>query len=196
VCGVDEAGNGAWAGPLIAAAIRLDYNRVDAETIARLADLNDCKRVNEHRRVELLPLVLEVADVSAVVSVSAGEIDVDGPGPAHLRAVARALETVAVAGSVNLVDWCELQDAHMPHQAVKGGDGLSAAIAAASIVAKVTRDQVMVELDKEFPGYAFAVHKGYGTKRHAKAIIDLGCLSPARRKNVRSKAYAELAKAA
>jgi ribonuclease HII len=102
------------------------------------------------------------------------------------------LEAVAVAGSVNLVDWFDLEDVKLSHQAVKGGDRTSAAIAAASIVAKVTRDQVMVELDKEYPGYGFAVHKGYGTPGHAKAIIELGHLSPAHRQSVRSKAYAAL----
>lgn len=192
VCGVDEAGNGCWAGPLIAAAVRFDYDRIDSATIARLGDLNDCKQVSEGRRAALLPVVLEVADVSAVVSVSAADIDRDGPGPSHRRALARALEAVAVAGSVNLVDWFDLEDVKLSHQAVKGGDRTSAAIAAASIVAKVTRDQVMVELDKEHPGYGFAVHKGYGTPGHANAIIELGHLSPAHRQSVRSKAYAAL----
>jgi len=192
VCGVDEAGTGCWAGPLIVAAVRFDYERIDSERMARLADLNDCKQVNERRRVELLPLLLEAADVSAVVSVSPAEIDQDGAGPSHRRALARALETVAVAGSENLVDWFELQDVKVSHRAVKGGDATSAAIAAASIVAKVTRDQVMVELDKEHPGYGFSVHKGYGTAAHGKAIIDRGELSAAHRLRVRCKAYAEL----
>ncbi len=191
VCGVDEAGNGGWAGPLVAAAVRLDYDRVDAETIARLADLNDSKQVTGRRRAALLPVVLDVADVSAVVSVSPADIDRDGPGPSHRRALARALEAVAVAGSVNLVDWLELSIA-VPHQAVAGGDRTSAAIAAASIVAKVTRDQVMVELDRQHPEYGFAVHKGYGTAAHAQAISDLGRLSPVHRRTIKCKAYAAL----
>ena len=95
-------------------------------------------------------------------------------------------------GWENLVDWFELQGVKVSHRAVKGGDATSAPIAAASIVAKVTRDQVMVELDKEHPGYGFAVHKGCRTPAHAKAIIERGELSAAHRLRVRCKAHAEL----
>jgi len=130
--------------------------------------------------------------MSAVVVVSAAEIDRDGPGVSNRRALGRVLEAVAVAGSVNLVDWFDLQGVKDPPRPVKDGDRTSAAIAAASIVAKETRDQLMRDLDEEYPEYGFAAHKGYGTRAHAAAIIELCRLSPAHRRSVRCKAYAAL----
>jgi ribonuclease HII len=108
-----------------------------------------------------------------------------------MRALGRALEAVAVAGSVNLVDGFELKGVGGSPRPVVRGDQTSAAIAAASIVAKETRDRLMRRLDVDYPGYGFAVHKGYITRAHEAAVVELG-LSPAHRRSVRCKAYSAL----
>jgi ribonuclease HII len=179
------------AGPLVAAAVRFDYARLEADAIARLADLNDSKKLSSRRRAALLPVVFEVADVAASVVIPAGQIDRDGLDVSNMRALSRALEAVAVAGSANLVDWFELKGVGVSSRPVVGGDQTSAAIAAASIVAKETRDWLMRRLDVDYPGYGFAVNKGYITRAHEAAVVELG-LSPAHRRSVRCKAYAAL----
>ena len=187
VCGADEAGHGAWAGPLVVAAVRFDYDRLVAAVEARLEHLYDSKKRSEGRRAALLPVILEVADVAAIVVVSAAQIDKDnGPGPSTRRAFTSALKAVACPESVNLVDWLELAadgwSANEAPRPVKGGDQTSAAIAAASIVAKVTRDEMMRRLDVEYPAYGFAAHKGYGGGNGShKAILEQIGLSPVHR---------------
>lgn len=197
VCGADEVGHGCWAGPLVVAAVRFDYDRLESAAEKRLIGLNDSKKVSPSLRAALLPLILEVADMAVVVVVSVAQIDRDGAGAANMRALGGALRAVAAAESLNLVDWHELQDFedwgfNDRPQRVEGGDGTSAAIAAASIVAKETRDQLMRRLDEEHPGYAFASHKGYGTPEHAAAIRTMRCVSPVHRRSVRPKVYAEI----
>ena len=191
VCGADEAGRACMAGPLVAAAVRFDYVRLDADAdaFARLADLNDSKKLSSRRRAALLPVVFEVADMAVSVVIPAGQIDRDGLHVSNIRALGRALEAVAVAGSANLVDGSELKGVGVPSRPVVRGDQTSAAIAAASIVAKETRDWLMRRLDVDYPGYGFAVHKGYITRAHEAAVVELG-LSPAHRRSVRCKAYA------
>jgi ribonuclease HII len=119
VCGADEVGRAAWAGPLVAAAVRFDYERLDTETVARLAGLNDSKRVSPGRRAALLPVIMEVADMVAVVVVSAAQIDRDGLDVVNVRALAAALEVVAVPGAVRLVDWFDLQGVEDPPRRVE-----------------------------------------------------------------------------
>ena len=184
------------AGPLVAAAVRFDYERLDADADARLADLNDSKKLSSRRRAALLPVVFEVADMVVSVVIPAGQIDRDGLHVSNMRALGRALEAVAVEGSANLVDGSadlvdgfELKDVGMSPRPMVRGDQTSAAIAAASIVAKETRDWLMRRLDLEYPGYGFAVHKGYITPAHVAAIVELGP-SPAHRRSVRCKALA------
>jgi ribonuclease HII len=179
------------AGQLVAAAVRLDYERLDANAFARLADLNDSKKLSSRKRAALLPIVLDVADIAVSVVIPAGQIDRDGLDVSNRHALGRALEAVAVAGSVNLVDWFERKDVGASPRRVVRGDQTSAAIAAASIVAKETRDWLMRRLDVDYPGYGFAVHKGYITRAHEAAVVKLG-LSPAHRRSVRCKAYAAL----
>ena len=189
VCGADEAGRACMAGPLVAAAVRFDYERLDADVFARLADLNDSKKLSARRRAALLPVVLEVADMAVSVVIPPGQIDRDGLDVSNRRALGRALEAVAVAGSTDLVDGLfELEAVGVSPQPVVHGDRTSAAIAAASIVAKETRDWLMRRLDEEYPGYEFAVHKGYITRAHETKVAELG-LSPAHRRSVRCKAY-------
>src|SRR5262249_19872808 len=153
VCGADEAGRACMAGPLVAAAVRFDYARIDAETVARLADLNDSKKLSPRRRAALLPVVFDVADMAASVVVPAGQIDRDGLHVSNIRALSSALEAVAVTGSTNLVDGSanlvdrfELKGVEVPPQSLEHGDETSAAVAAASIVAKETRDWLMRQL--------------------------------------------------
>jgi ribonuclease HII len=191
VCGADEAGRACMAGPLVVAAVRFDYARLDADAFARLADLNDSKKLSSRRRAALLPIVFEVADMAVSVVIPAGQIDRDGLDVSNIRALGRALEAVAVAGSENLVDWFELKSVGVFSRSVEHGDQTSAAIAAASIVAKETRDWLMRRLDVDYPGYGFAVHKGYITRGHEAAVVKLG-LSPAHRRSVNCKAYAAL----
>jgi ribonuclease HII len=195
VCGADEAGRAAWAGPLVAAAVRFDYDRLDAAAQERFDYLNDSKLVSPPRRGVLLPVIFEVASMVSIVVVSAAEIDRSGGvDAANRRALARALDAVAVPGCVRLVDWFDLQGLDDPPEPVKNGDGTSAAIAAASIVAKETRDQLMRGLDVEYLGYGFAAHKGYGGGNgdHEAAIRKQGRLSPAHRRSINPKAYSEL----
>lgn len=104
VCGADEAGRACMAGPLVAAAVRFDYERLDRDAVARLADLNDSKKLSPRRRAALLPVVLDMADIAVSVVIPAGQIDRDGLHVSNIRALASALEAVAVAGSTNLVD--------------------------------------------------------------------------------------------
>jgi ribonuclease HII len=193
VCGADESGHGSWAGPLVAVAVRFDYERLDTNTIARLEHLNDCKKVTPRRRAALLPVIMEVVDMAAVVVVSAAQIDTDGGvDVSNRRALGQALEAVAVPGSVNLVDWVDLEGAGAAARRVVGGDGTSAAIAAASIVAKVTRDELMRGLDVEYPCYGFATHKGYGGGKmeHEAALKEHGLSPVHRRSNRGCKPYA------
>ena len=196
VCGADESGRACMAGPLVAAAVRFDYERLDADADARLADLNDSKKLSSRRRAALLPIVFEVADMVVSVVIPAAQIDQDGLHVSNMRALGRALEAVAVDGSANLVDGSadvvdgfELKGVGVSPRPMVRGDQTSAAIAAASIVAKETRDWLMRQLDVEHPGYGFAVHKGYITPAHVTAVAELG-LSPAHRRSVRRKALA------
>jgi ribonuclease HII len=182
------------AGPLVAAAVRFDYERLDADAAARLADLNDSKKLSSRRRAALLPVVFEVADMVVSVVIPAGQIDREGLHVSNMRALGRALEAVAVDGSANLVDGSadlvdgfELKGVGVSPRPMVRGDQTSAAIAAASIVAKETRDWLMRQLDVEHPGYGFAVHKGYITPAHVAAVVELGP-SPAHRRSVRCKA--------
>ena len=202
VCGADEAGRACMAGPLVAAAVRFDYERLDADAVARLADLNDSKKLSSRRRAALLPVVFEVADMVVFVVIPAGQIDRDGLHVSNMRALGRALEAVAVDGSANLVDGSadlvdgfELKGVGVSPRPMVRGDQTSAAIAAASIVAKETRDWLMRRLDVEYPGYGFAVHKGYITPAHVAAVVELGP-SPAHRRSVRCKALAGLGRSA
>jgi ribonuclease HII len=175
------------AGPLVAVAVRFDYERLDAEGEAQLADLNDSKKVSSRRRAALLPVVLEVADMVITAIVPAPQIDREGLHISNMRALGRVLDAVTVHGSADLVDGFELRGGAASPRAIVRGDQTSAAIAAASIVAKETRDWLMRQLDEQYPGYGFAVHKGYITPSHVAATLELGP-SPAHRRSVRWKA--------
>ena len=175
VAGVDEAGRGALAGPLVAAAVLLEPGALGAEEQALLMRLNDSKKLSASVRDELVLVIGAVALSIAVVAVSSTEIDEHGIQAANLGGLSRALDLLtAPEGAALLVDGFTLPMQARAHQQLVKGDATSAALAAASIVAKTTRDRVMEGLDVESPGYGFAAHAGYGTAVHREAITRLG----------------------
>lgn len=191
LAGADEAGRGCLAGPLVAAAVLLDCERLAAAPLGELAALDDSKRHTARSRERLLPLILRSAVRVSVVSRSAASIDRAGLHRTNLSALRDALRSVvdgALEQPVCLVDGFQLDGLAPPHTALVGGDGRSAAIAAASIVAKVTRDRAMAHAEAAHPGWGFARHVGYATAEHRSAIERLG-VSPLHRMSFRSSAY-------
>jgi ribonuclease HII len=172
VAGLDEAGRGAWAGPVVAAAVVLPPDRED---LARnLAQVCDSKRLAPARRGALLALIQEQAVTLGVGAVPASEIDELGIVPATRQAMHRALQALSPAADYLLIDYVALPGLALCQQSMPKGDVHVLSIAAASIVAKVSRDRMMVHLDGRFPGYGFARHKGYGTAQHRAALAELG----------------------
>jgi ribonuclease HII len=174
VVGADEAGRGCLAGPLVAAAVCFDYAAWDDADFAALRILDDSKRLTRERRAALYEGILRRAFRVVVVCRAPGTIDREGLHRSNLDALARAVEGVAPAPRVTLVDGFSLPGCRRAHQAVVGGDGRSAAIAAASVVAKVTRDRLMWRLHVSFPQYGFDRHVGYATAAHHDAIASHG----------------------
>ena len=170
VAGADEAGRGCLAGPLVVAAVSFDYAALDGADFAALDGLDDSKRVPKARRAALHDEILRRARQVVIVCCSAGTIDRDGLHRCNLAALARAVEGIAPQPSVTLVDGFPLPGCRRAHRAIVGGDGRSAAIAAASVVAKVTRDRLMRRLHLSHPQYGFDRHVGYATAAHHDAI--------------------------
>ena len=191
VAGADEAGRGCLAGPLVAAAVLFDLERTRRAEVRALGALNDSKVQAPETRAELFPVILRVAAKVAIVSRCAPGIDAQGLHVTNLAALHAALEEVACAGCVCLSDGFPV--APLPHRqlAVIGGDGKSAAIAAASVIAKETRDRYMRRADETHPGWEFAQHVGYATPEHREAIERLG-VSPLHRRSFQSAAYLQL----
>ena len=162
ICGVDEAGRGPWAGPVCAAAVILDQRDIPE-------GLNDSKRISEAKREILYPLIMQTADVG-VGLVSAQDIDEINILQATYLAMSRAVLALRSKPTLALIDGNRAPKLFCATQCIIGGDAKSLSIAAASIIAKVTRDRLMVELDKTFPAYGFARHKGYGTAAHHAAL--------------------------
>lgn len=167
VCGVDEAGRGPWAGPLCAAAVILPVE-------ARLEGVDDSKRLTAHQREAAEGAIKAQALAWAVSFASVEEIAEYNILQATGLAMRRAVERLPLRPVFALVDGDRAFDLPCPARPVIGGDGLSASIAAASILAKTARDRLMVELDAAWPGYGFADHKGYGVPAHARALRSLG----------------------
>lgn len=175
IAGLDEAGRGAWAGPVAAAAVILPLDRDDLLTV--LEGVNDSKKLTPERRAELAPVIKEVAVDWAVGRVTSDEIDEMGIVPATKLAMKRALTKLDVDPDFLLIDALTLDAKVMPldnQQKIIKGDLRSLSIAAASILAKVTRDEFMVAQDVQYPEYGFAGHKGYGTKQHRKNLSSHG----------------------
>jgi ribonuclease HII len=173
VAGIDEAGRGPWAGPVAAAAVILDRRSIPA-------GIADSKTLSETRRAALYDEIMATAQVG-IAMADVARIDRDNILGATLWAMAEAVGRLAVAPGLCLVDGNRLPRLAMPARAVIGGDGLSLSIAAASIIAKVTRDRFMARLDDELPGYGFSRHKGYGTPAHHAALRRLGPCSQHRK---------------
>lgn len=173
VAGTDEAGRGSLAGPLVVAGVLLDYASLREHRVRPLAYLNDSKQCSEERRQALFHAVVGLAERVAVRVIPPGDIDRNGLHVSNLAGLRAMLEAVGPA-DVCLVDGFRLGPAAPEHTAVVDGDEKSAAIAAASIVAKVTRDRLMRRLDALYPGYGFARHVGYITPDHSAAVRERG----------------------
>ncbi|MGC1548539.1 MAG: ribonuclease HII [Rhodanobacter sp.] len=168
IAGVDEAGRGPLAGPVVVAAVILDPAHP-------IVGLNDSKKLSEAKREALYPLIIEHALAHCVIAVEADEIDRLNIFQATMVGMSRAVAGLAPAAHEALIDGNKLpKDLPCPGRAIVGGDALEPAISAASILAKVTRDRLMVSLNETFPGYGFAVHKGYPTPAHLAALERLG----------------------
>jgi ribonuclease HII len=177
VAGADEAGRGCLAGPLVAAGVLFDYEALSARDLRSLRALNDSKQHSVEAREELYPLVLRCASRVHVVSRCARGIDARGLHKTNLAALRDGLRGVTdgLRGEVIvLVDGFWVADFGRPQRAIVEGDATSAAIAAASIVAKVTRDRVMRRMDALFPHYGFSSHVGYITPGHSKIVRERG----------------------
>jgi ribonuclease HII len=192
VAGADEAGRGCLAGPLVAAAVLFDYERLGLREVRALSALNDSKQHSAEAREALYPIVLRAATRVAVVSRCVRGIDARGLHVTNLAALRDALVRVARPGCVCLSDGFPVGDVGHEQRAVISGDARSAAIAAASIVAKVSRDRYMHRADVVHPGWEFATHVGYGTPEHRAAIMTRG-VSPLHRLSFQSTAYQQLA---
>jgi ribonuclease HII len=172
VAGLDEAGRGAWAGPVVAAAVILPPS--DPDLASHLSGIRDSKTLSAARREALLSAIHEHALAWAVGVVPPQEIDAGGIVPATRQAMALAIQALSPAPDYLLLDYLSLPDIPLPQHSLPKGDARVLSIAAASIVAKVSRDRMMVEMDGQYPGYGFARHKGYGTAAHRVALAELG----------------------
>jgi ribonuclease HII len=176
----------------VAAAVLIDYETLSRSDRRALAGLHDSKQMIPERREELFPSVLKAATRVSVVVRCVRGIDARGLHVTNLEALASALERLAPDGAATcLVDGFSLCGCAVPHRAVIEGDGTSAAIAAASVVAKVTRDRYMRGIAEEHPGWGFDEHVGYSTPEHRKAIEQIG-ISSLHRRSFQSVAYSQL----
>jgi ribonuclease HII len=194
IAGTDEAGRGSLAGPLVVAGVLLDYACLREHRVRPLAYLNDSKQVASDQRDELYRAVVGCADQVVVRVISADEIDRHGLHRSNLDAMRAILHTLTPPAEACLVDGFRLGVAAPEHTAIVDGDTKSAAIAAASIVAKVTRDRLMRRMDALYPQYGFSSHVGYITPAHS-AIVRARGPSPIHRKSWRAKCYAALERA-
>ncbi|MCI7640634.1 MAG: ribonuclease HII [Clostridiales bacterium] len=167
ICGVDEAGRGPLAGPVCAAAVILPKH-------LQIPGLTDSKKLTDKKRRELFPMIQEQAIAYGIGLASESEIDEINILQATFLAMRRALDQLSVRPEIALIDGNRETDFGLPVKTVVKGDSLSANIAAASILAKVTRDNLMVELAEKYPEYGFEIHKGYGTKAHYEALRTYG----------------------
>ena len=179
ICGVDEAGRGPLCGPVVAAACILPMGLV-------LDGLNDSKKLTEKKRDELFDLIKENAIAYSIASSSVEEINNTDILSATLSAMRRAIEGLPIKTDYALIDGNICRGFNVPSRAVIKGDATSPSIAAASILAKVTRDRMCIELDREYPEYGIAKHKGYGTAAHYAALEKHGVPPIYRTKFLRS----------
>lgn len=183
ICGVDEAGRGPLAGPVCAAAVILPHG-------LEIPGLNDSKKLTDKKRRELFPIIKEQAIAYGIGFASHEEIDEINILQATFLAMQRALDQLEGKADFALIDGNRQKDFGLPSKTVVKGDSLSANIAAASVLAKVTRDDLMEELANSYPEYGFEIHKGYGTKAHYAALTAHGP-SPVHRMTFLKKFYGE-----
>ena len=183
ICGVDEAGRGPLAGPVCAAAVILPEH-------AEIPGLTDSKKLSDKKRRELFPIIKEQAIAYGIGLASEKEIDEINILQATFLAMQRAIDQLEGKADLALIDGNREKDFGLPVKTVVKGDSLSANIAAASVLAKVTRDDIMTEMAETYPGYGFEIHKGYGTKAHYAALTEQGP-SPIHRMTFLKKFYGE-----
>lgn len=183
ICGVDEAGRGPLAGPVCAAAVILPEH-------LQIPGLTDSKKLTDKKRRELYPIIKEQAIAYGIGFASEKEIDEINILQATFLAMQRALDQLSVRPDLALIDGNREKDFGLPVKTVVKGDSLSANIAAASVLAKVTRDDLMEKMALEYPQYQFEIHKGYGTKAHYAALTEHGP-SPIHRMTFLQKFYGE-----
>jgi len=172
VAGLDEAGRGAWAGPVVAAAVILPLGRSGLECV--LVGVRDSKQLSHHARATLFEVICQTA-LGVGVGVSApAVVDREGVVPATRRAMGKALARLSPQPECLILDYVRLAAVSLPQVALPKADAISFSVAAASIIAKVSRDRLMGLLDQRYPGYGFARHKGYGTPMHRAALAALG----------------------
>ena len=188
VAGADEAGRGSLAGPLVVAGVLLDHHELRGSRVRCLSRLDDSKQVPPSEREELFHAVLSSASAVSVRVISSHAIDRDGLHRSNLWGLRTVLSDLAPVAEACLVDGFRLGPLAPPHRAVVDGDTKSAAIAAASIVAKVTRDRLMRRLDAVYPSYGFASHVGYITPGHTAAVRAHGPCAQHRR-SFNARAY-------
>jgi ribonuclease HII len=177
IAGVDEAGRGPCAGPLLIAAVILKN-----PTSHALSEIRDSKELTPAKRERLFDVVIEQSLAHAIIEVSVDEIDRLGLHKCNIEGMRRAVNALSVEAEYVLTDGYAIPGLLTPNLAVWKGDQVAISISAASILAKVTRDRIMIDLDKKYPGYGLAGHKGYITKTHTDAINELGVL-PIHRKS-------------
>ena len=181
ICGVDEAGRGPLAGPVCAAAVILPRD-------LEIPGLTDSKKLTDKKRRELFPIIKEKAIAYGIGFASEQEIDEINILQATFLAMQRAIDQLEGKADMALIDGNRQKDFGLPAVTVVKGDSLSASIAAASVLAKVTRDDLMLEMAETYPEYGFEIHKGYGTKAHYEALRKYGA-SPIHRQSFLKKFY-------
>ena len=182
IAGVDEAGRGACAGPLVVAATILK----DPKSVA-LKEVRDSKELTAQKREELFDLVISESITYAIIEISPTEIDAIGLHKSNLEGMRRAIHALKTEPQYILTDGYRIDGLSAPSLAVWKGDQVAITISAASILAKVHRDQIMDKLDEQYPGYGFAAHKGYVTRSHEKSLSELGV------SEVHRRSYANIA---
>jgi len=183
IAGVDEAGRGACAGPLVVAAVIL----ADLEN-SSLDEVRDSKELSPAKREKLFPQILDNSISYSIIEISPFEIDEKGLHKCNIEGMRRAINSLSVQPDYVLTDGYEVPGLSIANLAVWKGDQVALSISAASIIAKVHRDRLMTELDREFPGYQLSEHKGYATAAHDTALRELGVSS------IHRRSYSNIAK--
>jgi ribonuclease HII len=169
VAGIDEAGRGAWAGPVVAAAVILNLPETSS-----LREVNDSKQLSPRQRDKLYQVIIDQCVAYGIGQGSVEEIDAIGILPATRLAMTRAIQALSPQPDALIIDAVRLPQVNKPQAVFNFADAISLSVAAASILAKVTRDRRLIELDAQYPAYGFARHKGYGTPIHRAALQSVG----------------------